>query len=230
MAPTSAPALRIEVRGVEPVAPAVVPALCFSLGVHASPGSAPGTAAPHGHDGEPPEVRALTLTTQVRIDATARAYDEDARLRLKELFGPSETWDRNLSSLLWTQTVTHVPAFTGSTIAPVTVPCTYDFDVAATKYLHGLPDGEVPLRLLFTGTVFYLDDGRLQAACLPWDTEAGFRMPVSVWKELMDRHFPRTAWIRLERDTFDRLYAHRTRHTLPGWDDAVRSLLETSGG
>ncbi|MFB9622126.1 DUF6084 family protein [Nonomuraea helvata] len=212
MPPTS-PALRIEVRGVDATEPAVAPALRFLLRLEAD--------AP---------IRALTLTTQIRIDATGRGYDEQARERLAELFGPPAAWGRNLSSLLWTQTVTHVPAFTGATTAPVTVPCTYDFDVAAAKYLHGLPDGEVPLRFLFTGTLFYAEEGRLQAAHLPWDTESAFRMPVEVWKELMDRHFPRTAWIRLERDTFDRLYAHRVRHTLLGWDDAVRSLLETSGG
>ncbi|MEO3887862.1 DUF6084 family protein [Nonomuraea sp. B5E05] len=211
--PPTAPAVRIEVHGVEPAAPAAAPALDFRLRVHAD--------AP---------VRALTLATQLRIDADARDYDEDARRRLEGLFGPPATWGRNVSSLLWARTVTHVPAFTGSTQATLTVPCTYDFDVAAATYLHGLPGGEVPLRFLFTGTVFYLDDGRLQAACLPWDTEAGHRMPVRAWKELMDRHFPRTAWIRLERDTFDRLYAHRVRHTLLGWDDTVRSLLETSGG
>ncbi|TDD06577.1 hypothetical protein E1292_14755 [Nonomuraea deserti] len=205
--------MRIEVLGVEAAAPAAAPALDFRLRVHAD--------AP---------VRALTLATQLRIDADARDYDEDARRRLEGLFGPPETWGRNVSSLLWARTVTHVPAFTGSAPATLTVPCTYDFDVAAATYLHGLPGGEVPLRFLFTGTVFYLDDGRLQAACLPWDTEAGHRMPVLAWKELMDRHFPRTAWIRLDRDTFDRLYAHRVRHTLLGWDDTVRSLLETSGG
>ncbi|MGW0808736.1 DUF6084 family protein [Nonomuraea sp. NPDC002799] len=213
--PPTPPALRIEVRGVEPAAPAAVPALRFQLRIHEDP---------------PSGIRALTLSTQIRIDATSRGYDEPARERLQELFGGPATWERNLSSLLWTQTVTHVPAFTGSTVAPVTVPCTYDFDVAATKYLHGLPDGQVPLRFLFTGTVFYLDDGRLQAAHLPWDTEAAFLMPVTAWKELMDRHFPRTAWIRLDRDTFDRLYAHKVRHTLLGWDDAVRSLLDTDGG
>ncbi|KAB8191546.1 hypothetical protein FH608_030310 [Nonomuraea phyllanthi] len=211
--PPTTPALRIGVRGVEAAEPAVAPALRFQLDLEAD--------AP---------IRALTLATQIRIDAPARGYDDGSRERLAELFGPPATWSRNLASLLWTQTVTHVPGFDGATTTPVTVPCTYDFDVAATKYLHGLADGEVPLRFLFTGTLFYLDGERLQAAHLPWDTEAGFAMPVKAWHDLMDRHFPRTAWIRLERDTFDRLYAHRVRHTLPCWDDAVRSLLETSGG
>ncbi|MFG2073912.1 DUF6084 family protein [Nonomuraea maritima] len=209
--PPSPPAVRIGVAGAEPATPSAAPALRFLLDIEAD--------AP---------IRALTLTTQIQIDAAARDYDDEARDRLRELFGPPGTWKPDLPGLLWAQTVTHLPGFTGSTTTPVTVPCTYDFDVAATKYLHGLRDGEVPLRFLFTGTLFYLDGARLQAAHLPWDTEAEHRMPVAVWKNLMDRYFPDTAWIRLERDTFDRLHAHRTRHSLLGWDDAVRSLLETS--
>ena len=35
------------------------------------------------------------------------------------------------------------------------MPCTYDMEVAGTKYLHALaPDGEIPLLLLFSGTMF----------------------------------------------------------------------------
>ncbi|GAA3667933.1 DUF6084 family protein [Nonomuraea antimicrobica] len=196
--------------GVEPAAPAAVPALDFTLSI-----DVPGGA----------EVRSLTLATQVRIDATRRAYGEDDQERLAELFGPPQEWSRNLSSLLWAQTVTQVPGFTGSTRVRVTVPCTYDFEVAAAKYFHGLADGDAPLDFLFTGTLFYLDGDRLQAAHLPRRTEAGFAMPVRVWRELMERHFPHTAWLRLGRDTFDLLYAYRVRHTLPGWDDAIRSLL-----
>ncbi|MEV0387031.1 DUF6084 family protein [Nonomuraea sp. NPDC050643] len=204
------PAPRIEVRGVEPAAPAAVPALDFTLAIDATGG---------------PEIRSLTLATQIRIDAARRAYGDRDRERLAELFGAPEEWSRNLSSLLWTQTVTQVPGFTGDTVVHVTVPCTYDFDVAATKYFHGLEDGEAPLDLLFTGTVFYLDGDRLQAAHLPRGTEASYRMPVRVWRELMERHFPGSAWVRLGRDAFDRLYAYKVRHTLSGWDDVVRSLL-----
>ena len=48
-----------------------------------------------------------------------------------------------------------IPAFTGSTIADLQIPCTFDFNVAATKYFHGVSDGEIPLSLLFSGTLFY---------------------------------------------------------------------------
>ena len=42
-----------------------------------------------------------------------------------------------------------------------------------------------------------------------WDREAEYRLPVRVWRETMDHYFPGSAWLRLERDTFDRLYAYR---------------------
>lgn len=204
------PDVRIQVTGVEPAAPAAVPALDFTLSLDATGG---------------PEIRSITLATQVRIDATRRGYGERDKERLAELFGPPEEWSRNLSSLLWAQTVTQVPGFTGATTARVTVPCTYDFEVAAAKYFHGLDDGTAPLDFLFTGTVFYQDGDRLQAAHLPRRAEADYAMPVRVWKELMERHFPGAAWVRLGREEFDRLYAYKVRHTLTGWDDVIRSLL-----
>ena len=43
------------------------------------------------------------------------------------------------------------PARSRSTLP---VPLTYDFEVATAKYFHGLEDGEIPLLLLFSGTIF----------------------------------------------------------------------------
>ena len=41
-------------------------------------------------------------------------------------------------------------------------------EVASSKYLYGLPDGEVPLAFNFNGTVHYRgDDGRLQMSLVP---------------------------------------------------------------
>ena len=58
----------------------------------------------------------------------------------------------------------NVPAFTGSTTATLTIPCTLDLDVAATKYFHGLDDGDIPLLFLFSGSVFYEAAGRPPAS------------------------------------------------------------------
>ena len=49
------------------------------------------------------------------------------------------------------------------------MPCNYDLELAATKYVYSLPDGEVPLSMHFTGTVFYRgEDGRMQIVQIPW--------------------------------------------------------------
>ncbi|MFF4772758.1 DUF6084 family protein [Microtetraspora fusca] len=206
------PALRVTVEGVEAAEFAAVPTLRF----HARLDSA-----------GPAEIRSLDLHAQIRIAAARRPYDDEARERLAELFGPPRDWGRTLRSLLWTHATARVPAFhDGGCVAEIPVTCTYDFDVVAAKYLHALPDGEVPLEFLFSGTIFYLEGGLLRAARVPWDTEAEFTMPVRVWKDLMDHYFPGSAWLRLDRSVFDRLYAYKVRNTLTGWDDVISTLLE----
>ena len=123
-------------------------------------------------------VRAIVLDVQVRIAATRRAYPRAADDRLFELFGARKDWGTTLRSLLWTRTTQSVPPFTGQTDVDLLVPCTYDLDVTATRYLDALPDGEVPLEFLFSGTVFYsADDGRLQTALLSWDLRPSTACP-----------------------------------------------------
>jgi Family of unknown function (DUF6084) len=106
------------------------------------------------------------------------------------------------------------------------VVCTYDLEVAAASYLAALEDGDVPLELLFSGTVFYGGaDGRLQAERISWTKEATYALPVRVWRETMDGHFPGSAWLRLSRESYDRLRAYRARNAFATWDDAVATLL-----
>ena len=114
-------------------------------------------------------VRSLALNAQIRIVPTKRSYDLDDEERLLELFGTRERWGDTLRGFLWTNTSLVVPAFTGRTDVELPVACTYDLDVAAAKYLRALRDGEVPIELLFSGTVFYLGDGGLlRTAQIPW--------------------------------------------------------------
>jgi hypothetical protein len=128
--------------------------------------------------------------------------------------------------LLWTHTVLQVPRFSGSTVVDMPVPCTYDLEVVATKYFYALEGGEVPLEFLFSGTVFYAaEDGRLQTARISWEKEAEFRLPVQLWKEMMEHYFPNSAWIRLRKDAFDELYDYKVRKGFPTWEAAVESLL-----
>ena len=204
------PEVAFAVEGAARVEHAAAPTLRFAL--RADSGGA--------------AVRSILLDTQIRIAARRRRYDAAATDRLFELFGPREDWATNLNSLLWTRTTTVVPAFAGATTIDLDVPCTYDLEVAASRYLDALGDGEVPLEFLFSGALFYTAaDGRLQTARISWEAEAEYRLPVAVWKETMERHFPGTAWLRVDKATFDRLCTYRSTRALPTWAAVFDELL-----
>jgi len=171
-------------------------------------------------------VHSIMLQTQIRIEVTRRRYDAVAEDRLLEVFGEPRRWGETLRSLLWTHATTVVPRFTDSIVADLPIPCSYDFDVAAAKYFYALEDGEVPLLFLFSGTVFYMaGEGPLQITQISWEKEAPFRLPVRVWKDMMEQYFPNSAWLRVRKDVFDRLYAYKARQAVPSWDDALDRLL-----
>ena len=208
----SIPELAFAVLDAAPVTYAAAPTLAFSLRIDC--------------DGER-AIRSVLLDTQLQIAARRRAYDEGSRERLTELFGPVKDWGTTLHTLLWTRTTLSVPAFTGSTVVDLPVPCSYDMEVIASKYLDALPGGEVPLEFLFSGTVFYAGaGGQLQAARISWEGDAEYTMPVRVWRETMDHYFPGSAWLRLPKDSFDHLCAYKARHALPSWEAVVDALLE----
>ena len=50
-------------------------------------------------------------------------------------------------------------------------------------------------------------------------------MPAHVWKELMEHHYPNSAWLALRRDVFDRLYAYKRNHGLATWEQVIDELL-----
>jgi hypothetical protein len=118
-----------------------------------------------------------------------------------------------------------VPGFTGSTDIDLPVMLTYDMEIGATRYFAGLEEGEVPLLLLFSGTMFTTSEGRLQVQQVPWSKEAAYRLPVSVWREAIDMHFPNSAWIRMSLQTLDELQRFKTREALPTWDATLAALL-----
>ncbi len=208
------PDLSFGIEGAEVLEYAVVPSLLFKLRVE-------------NLDGE--SIRFVSLNTQVRIAATQRHYEASEQERLQELFGEPHRWKDTLRSLLWTHTVIQVPQFSGSTVADMPVTCTYDLEVAAAKYFHALEDGEVPLEFLFSGSVFYAGEGGgLQVARISWEKEAEFRMPIRLWREMMDHYFPNSAWIRLHKDAFDQLYDYKVRRGFPTWEAAVEALVRAS--
>ncbi len=106
---------------------------------------------------------------------------------------------------------------------------TYDLEVAASKYFHALADGEIPALFLFSGTLFVSGPHGLRVEQVPWDREARFQLPVQVWRELMDAYFPSSGWLRLRRDTLDRLQRAKVRRALASWDDVVSALMRDAG-
>jgi Family of unknown function (DUF6084) len=171
-------------------------------------------------------IHTIALRAQIQIEATRRRYSDAEKAKLLDLFGEPDRWSRTLRSMLWTHASVVIPAFTGSTIADLQIPCTFDFNVAATKYFHGVADGEIPLNLLFSGTVFYaLPDGTLQVTPIPWNKEARFRLPVQVWRKMMDEYYPNSAWLSVHRDVFERLYEFKVRNGIASWEEALDRLL-----
>jgi hypothetical protein len=174
-------------------------------------------------------VHALLLRCQVKIDVQRRRYGDGEAAGLLDLFGPRTRWADTLRPFPWIHATAVVQGFTGATDVDLVLPCTYDVEVTASKYLHALRDGAVPLELLFSGTVFARGATGYEVTQIPWDREARFDLPVATWRGLMDRYFPNTGWLRLHRDTLDALGRYKSEHGLLSWDDAVTALLDAAG-
>jgi uncharacterized protein DUF6084 len=208
---TAAPELHFSVQGVTALRPAAAPTLRFALRIDA------GEAA----------IRSVMLDVQLRIAAPRRGYDARERRLLADLFGTPDRWRDTLRALPWTRATVVVAPFTGTTVADLDVPCTYDFEVAAARYLASLsPDGVMPLELQFSGSVFHVaGDGRMQVTRIPWDREATCAPPVRVWREAVEQRYPGSAWLRVDREAFERLAAFRADHALTSWEAVLEELL-----
>ncbi len=206
------PELSFSVEEAAPVPYGAAPTLAFKLRISNSVA------------GE--TIHSIALRCQIQIEATRRRYTPEEQRKMLDLFGEPERWSQTLRSLLWTHASAVVPGFEGSTVADLLVPCTFDFNVAATKYFEGLGDGDIPLRLMFSGTVFYAgEDGVLQVSPISWEQETTFKLSQKVWRAMMDSYYPNTAWLSLRRDVFDRLYQYKTQHGIPTWEQALERVL-----
>ena len=206
------PDLNFQITGVEPVAHGLTPLFHFKLRITNEPADE--------------TIHAVMLHAQIQIESAQRAYNAREQEGLTDLFGTPDRWGQTLRNRLWAHSNTTVRAFNGSADAILPVPCTFDLNVTITKYFHALEEGEVSILFLFSGTLFYAaPDGRLQAQQISWNKECQFRMPVQLWRDMMDRHYPNTAWLYLHRDSFERLYAYRRRHGMATWDQTIDRLL-----
>ena len=175
-------------------------------------------------------IYSVSLRCQIQIAATRRRYSPEAQAKLLEVFGEPHRWGETLRSFLWTHANAVVPEFSGSIDADLLVPCTYDFEIMSTKYFNALEDGSIPLTFLFSGTMFYQGEhDNLQVGQISWSKEASYRLPVTVWKAMIERYFPNSAWILLQKDIFDQLHRYKATHSLPTWEETVLHLLQASG-
>jgi uncharacterized protein DUF6084 len=173
-------------------------------------------------------IHTVALRAQIQIEANRRQYDPGEKRSLQDLFDQPERWSQTLRPMLWTHASIVIPSFQGHTVADLQVPCTFDFNVAATKYFHAISEGDIPLNLLFSGTVFYLHpDGALQVSPISWNSEARYRLPVRAWREMMELYYPNSAWLCLRRDVFERLYDYKVQQAIPTWEQTLETLLAT---
>ena len=206
------PDLAFQIESAQALAYAAVPVIALRLRISSAP--------------KEQAVHTVVLRCQVQIDPAKRRYSPPEQTRLHDLYGEPSRWAKTVRPLHWMNTSVTVPSFTGGTSVDLELPCSFDFNIAATKYFHALESDEVPLTVMFSGTVFYAeDDGRLQVTQIPWDREASYRMPVEVWKQMMDAHYPNSAWLCLQRDAFEKLLDYKVRNSIPTFERALEELL-----
>jgi uncharacterized protein DUF6084 len=208
---SQAPDPEFEVLGARTVRHAAAPMLALDLQI--------------SEDNAVP-IYMIALSIQLMIEPARRAYDDETRARLVELFGAPERWSVTTRSLVWSQLDVLVPAFTSQTTVSVPIACHYDLELAAAKYLHSLPDGVAPLALHFNGMIYYRDElGGLQMVLVPWTKSIDFRMPVSVWRETIEHYYPNTAWVALRSQTLEALQREKLARGLATLDATLEAML-----
>jgi hypothetical protein len=206
------PDVRFTVSGAQAVVPAASPLVMLRLKISCDR-----------------PVQAILLRCQIQIDAPKRPYAIAEENGLHDLFGARSRWGATLKPILWTTLSANVPGFESETEYELEVPCSLDLSVAASKYFHALQTGEVPLLLLFSGTVFHSRaDGALQAAPISWSREARFSLPVRTLRDAAEACFPNAGFLTLQRDTLDKLLTYKTRSGAATFERAIEALLENA--
>jgi hypothetical protein len=171
-------------------------------------------------------IHSIMLQAQIQIQSAQPQHNTPGRKQPVERVGPPLQSRQTLRNALWAIASTNVGAFTGGTVIRLPVACTFDQNIAVTKYWYALENEDVPLLFLFSGTVFYAGpDGHLLVQPISLNKEATFRVPVESWRKLMDTQFPNSGWLYLNREAFERLYSYKCQHGLPNWEQVVERLL-----
>ena len=147
----------------------------------------------------PPSAQVFTiaLAVQIAIEPAQRRYDEETRERLTELLGepgPDRLADADAcpgrrstcSSSRFTErprsrcrspatTTSRSPPPTTSARSP-TARCRWSSTSTAASTTRAT-------------------DGRLQIVQISWEESSDYRMPIEVWQEMIDAHYPYRGWI-----------------------------------
>jgi len=207
--------LAFDCIGARPEKFAVVPSMSLTLKIAETTGQ---------------RIDAIALRCQIRIEPARRRYSAAEAERLNDLFGDTGRWADTLKPMQLTTVSTMVPGFTGSIEVDLPIHFSYDLEIGSTRYFAGLDGGEIPLLLLFSGTVFGSADGKLSVQQVPWSKEAPYRLPLGTWREAIDAHFPDSAWIKMSLSTLDELLRFKNRRALPTWDATLSALLGLASG
>jgi uncharacterized protein DUF6084 len=205
------PDLEFSVISAEAVTFAASPLLSFKLGIR--------------NRNREEIIQSVALRCQIQIEPTRRRYSAAEQTNLFELFDDPKRWGRTLTSMLWTHASTTVPAFKCETVVDLPVPCTFDFNIAATKYFEGLEDGVVPLNLMFSGTIFFDGPLGLLVEQISWEKEARFNLPVRVWRDMMNHYYPNIVWLCLRRDVFEELRRYKMENAIPTWEQVFDNIV-----
>src|SRR6201985_1046827 len=130
------PELSFQVEQASAVPFAASPTIAFQLQVANTP--------------QDQAIHTIALNCQIQIEVTRRRYSSEEQQQMLDLFGEPNRWSQTLRNLLWTNVSVILPGFKGSTQTDLRVPCSFDFNIAATKYFEGLGGGEIPLNMMFS--------------------------------------------------------------------------------
>jgi Family of unknown function (DUF6084) len=170
-------------------------------------------------------VHTMAVRSQIVIEPQRRPYTEDESAGMLDQFGDRPRWKDTLKPFLWTFSTALVSGFSGATEFDLPIPCSYDLEVTASKYLHALDVSDIPIRMLFSGSVFSRGSTGFAVEPIAWDLEATYLLPVSVWTELIAHFYPSSGWLRLDHDTIAALVRYKGEHGLVTWDEVVARLL-----
>ena len=173
-------------------------------------------------------IHTVVLRAQIQIEVTRRHYTQRGTVQASGPIWRAGSLGPNSAQFFVDPRDRGGPAaLPKRPLVELQVPCTFDFNVAATKYFHGLVRTEIYRSISFSAARFFMptDQDQLQVAPISWEKEAKFKLPLKTWKDLIDHYYPNSAWLYLRRDVFDRLYQYKVRHGIPTWEQVIERVL-----